>query len=73
MSSENNSYKRIKRPILDAVSTCQAGVLDTLEMELGDKPNWNLVRSRLLRSFGDRGLTGRVLKILGSDIERSQE
>jgi hypothetical protein len=68
MQYEQNSNDRIKRNVLDAVRTCQAGVLDTLEMELGDSSNWKLIRSRLLRSFGDRGLAGRVIEILSFEF-----
>jgi hypothetical protein len=62
--------ERIERNLLDAVRSCQSGVMDTFELELGeDTDKWKFIRSRLLRAFGDRGLSARIVEIL--DVEFS--
>jgi hypothetical protein len=72
---KNDSFKResIQRQMLDAVRTCQAGVMDTFELEFNNSPNWQSVRSRLLRSFGDRGLSGRIIEILDFEFGEGQK
>lgn len=63
-----NEYvrKRVEQNMLDAVNSCRAGVMDTIDLELGDSPNWKFIRARLLRCFGDRGLSGRISDILNA-------
>jgi len=67
MKNESVS-ERIERNMLDSVNSCRAGVMDTVDLELGDKPNWQFIRARLLRSFGDRGLSGRIREILNAEF-----
>ena len=69
MQYDNTKRERIERPMLDAVSSCRAGVLDTFELELGEHPNWKFIRARLLRAFGDRGLAGRIVEILNAEFD----
>ena len=35
-------------------------ILDLAEQEWGHASNWNSIRSRLLKAFGDRGLEGQI-------------
>jgi hypothetical protein len=60
------------RSLLEAINSCRANVLDTIQVELGDQPNWSYVRSRLLRCFGDQGLTGRALEIFAEKSLHTQ-
>jgi len=64
MTNQFSQHERIQRSMLDAVRSCQAGVMDTFELEFSDSPNWKNIRSRLLRCFGDRGLSARITEIL---------
>ncbi len=54
------------KEILEETRRCMARVLDDCELELGDSPRWKLLRSRILSSFGDRGLSGKVIEIINS-------
>lgn len=69
MQIEISKIERIERRMLDAVKSCQTGVLDTFELELGDSPNWRNIRGRLLRCFGDRGLAANIIEILGDELD----
>lgn len=60
--------ERIERDLLDAVDSCRAGIMDTIHLELCDAPNWKFIRARLLRCFGDRGLSGRITEILNTTV-----
>jgi len=55
--------------IREEVRRCMARVLDDCEFEFGDSPKWKFFRSRMLRLFGDRGLEGRVIEIMGGTNE----
>jgi hypothetical protein len=44
--------------ICGAIASCRAEILDALELVLRADSQWSLIRSRILRSFGDRGLSG---------------
>jgi len=51
--------------ISETVKFYQGMILDTFEVELGDDPKrWQYVRSRLLNIMGDRGLMGKLKKVL---------
>jgi hypothetical protein len=73
MEKESLKRDRMERNLLDATRSCQGGVMDTFELELGDSPHWKSIRSRLLRCFGDRGLSARIIEILdfefGGDVK----
>jgi hypothetical protein len=69
VQNEKLEKSRLERNVLDAVDLCRAGVLDTFELELGDNTNWQSIRARLLRSFGDRGLVGRIHEIMESEFK----
>lgn len=55
--------------MLEAVDICRAGVLATFELRLGGDPDWKTIRAMLLRSFGDRGLIGRINEILDAEFQ----
>ena len=62
----NANDRMLHEQMLEAIELCRSHVLDTCQFELGDSPNWSLLRTRLLRAFGDRGLEGRMRAILSS-------
>ncbi|OFZ54734.1 MAG: hypothetical protein A2428_00920 [Bdellovibrionales bacterium RIFOXYC1_FULL_54_43] len=47
-----------------AIDLCRSTVLDAVELEMGDSPAWPPLRGRILRAFGDKGLTRRIIQIL---------
>ncbi|MES2802582.1 MAG: hypothetical protein V4654_08840 [Bdellovibrionota bacterium] len=64
----NTSNKLITETV-EEIQRCMARVLDDCELEIGDSTRWKLLRSRLLKNFGDRGLTGKVREILTNHAE----
>lgn len=56
--------EKILEQLLESVNFYRGVVLDSVEQELGDTPNWKFMRTRILRAFGDRGLEGRICRIL---------
>lgn len=50
--------------IVSAVNTCRNEVLDAVEQEAGKSERWEVLRKRILKAFGDRGLTGRVWTVM---------
>ncbi len=40
-------------------------ILETFEQEVGDQHNWPIIRSRVLRCMGDRGLEGKLRELFG--------
>ncbi len=60
MSIEKQKLDELMR----AVDFCRAVVLDSVEMELVDSDVWPSLRRRILRAFGDFGLTQRIKVIL---------
>ena len=73
MKNENAKRERIEQNILDAVNSCRGGVMDIFQIEIGpENPAWKLIRARLLRAFGDGGLTGRIAEILNTEFGENQ-
>jgi len=68
MQFDKLQIDRIKRNLIDAANSCRGSVLDTFEVECGENPNWQMLRSRLLRAFGDRGLIGRIIEIIDTEL-----
>lgn len=59
-----NQTKYLKEAIDAATGNCRFDVLQTVEQVLGDSPDWQFVRSRLLRIFGTKtGLEARISQI----------
>lgn len=50
--------------LLETIEFYRGLVLDSVELELGESPQWKRLRSRLLKILGDRGLEGRINEIL---------
>lgn len=64
----------VSRQILTAIDFYRSLVLDGCEAELSETKAWPFVRSRILKAFGDKGLTGQVLSILGAEaLENKSE
>jgi hypothetical protein len=63
-----NKYNSELAQILEAVSLYRSIVMDAVEMEVGDSPDWPALRKRLLRAFGDKGLSRRVVEILTGEV-----
>jgi len=50
--------------ILDAIHDCRTSVMHAIEMEVPVEHDWSVIRSKVLRAFGDRGLTMRITEII---------
>jgi len=61
----NDTLKLSK--ILEVIDLYRGIVMDSVEQEFGDHPNWKYLRARLLKAFGDRGLTKRVQDIMNDE------
>jgi hypothetical protein len=57
------------RQVHEVVAFYQGIVLDAVEQEMPDRGRWLALRSRLLRAFGDRGLSNRLREILEAGVE----
>ena len=51
--------------IIEAIDYYRGLIMDIVEQELADQPNWQFVRGRLLKAMGHRGLERRIREILG--------
>jgi hypothetical protein len=51
--------------IASAINDARAEVLNAIEQEVGKSERWEMIRKRILKAFGDRGLTGRVWAVMG--------
>lgn len=60
----NKDQTSIESKLLIEVSKCRSVVLDIIELELGNEPNWRILRSKILKAFGERGLSGKVIETL---------
>lgn len=65
MYNQKNSY--LKEEILEIISLTRGHILDTLEIEIGETRSWKSIRSRILKIMGDRGLEGKILKLLSKN------
>lgn len=58
--------------LLETISLYRGLVLDAVEQDLKDSPNWKFTRSRILKLFGERGLELRIREIMGdAHVQRS--
>lgn len=64
-------YERIYKALLSEIDSCRSQILDLVELECGDSPRWNFLRSRLLRCLGDGGLQGKLLMALEAEIHHT--
>jgi len=66
--------KNIRDSILSAHDLCRAGVMDVAEQALGDSTDWQFVRSRLLRAFGNKaGFEGRIHQIFSRYLPEEEQ
>ena len=72
MKYENEIKYQIEARLCDKNNDCRGRVLDIVEGHLGASPNWKIVRSQLLKLFGERGLGGDIQYILDSAFDGSQ-
>jgi len=64
---ENN--QNTERRLLDALAYYRGLILDSVEQEIGDSPRWKLLRSRLLKYLGERGLEAQIKEITSGNGE----
>ena len=64
-----NQKDRLERQLTDAIDQYRSMVLDPVEQELGSSPCWPHLRKRLLKVFGDRGLSARIQEILKYEFD----
>ena len=60
--------ERIEGQLLEVVDFYRGLILDIVEQELGCTDNWTFVRSRLLKTLGDRGLVGKIKELLSKEF-----
>lgn len=61
--------KKYTQKIIEEIRRSRGFTLDIVELVLGDSPEWKMVRSRLLKIFGERGLEQKILQIMTSDSD----
>jgi hypothetical protein len=69
MNSNTEQKERLIQQFLDAVGFYRGLNLDLAEQELGTSDNWSFVRGRLLKLWGDRGLSGRITEIINREFQ----
>jgi hypothetical protein len=57
-------FEKLKAELIEAIGESRNPILDPVEQELAGTVKWPVVRSRLLKALGERGLEGRVTSIL---------
>ena len=68
MYRTNQKHEILERRLMEVVDQYRSMILDPIEQELGSSPNWKYLRSRLLKALGERGLAGRIVEILHSEL-----
>lgn len=63
----------LQRKLMDVVDQYRSMILDPVEQEMGDSPNWKYIRSRLLKALGDRGLGGRIYEVINTQFSKFNE
>lgn len=53
-------WDKLESEVMEEIDLCQSLVMDASELILGESKEWPFYRSRTLKTFGDRGLRGRV-------------
>jgi hypothetical protein len=53
--------------LLELAASCRSQTLSICELGMGSSPQWKFIRNRLLNIFGERGLQGKILEIMGSE------
>jgi hypothetical protein len=73
MNPKNLLKQRLEQRLLEAIDQYRSIILDPVQQELGDTPNWKFLRSRLLKALGDRGLAGRIRETLSDEFEEKSK
>jgi len=55
--------------LLRALADARSRIIDSVEQEMSDSPRWPVLRSRILKYLGDRGLESRINEILSGQAE----
>lgn len=55
--------------LLKALADARSRIIDSVEQEMSDSPRWPVLRSRILKYLGDRGLEARINEILSGHAE----
>ena len=63
---DKKSTSLLERQLLEVIDQYRSMIIDPIEQEMGDSPNWLYIRSRLLKALGDRGLSGRIREIVAN-------
>ncbi len=61
---QKTTVSQLERQLLEVIDLYRSMIIDPIEQEMGDSPNWQYIRSRLLKALGDRGLSGRIREIV---------
>jgi hypothetical protein len=61
--------KRIERRLHEVVDQYRSMIIDPVEQEMGNNPNWKYLRSRLLKALGERGLSARITEVINSEFQ----
>lgn len=56
--------RKYTQKIIEEIRRSRGFTLDVVELVIGDSPEWKMVRSRLLKIFGERGLEQKILEIM---------
>ena len=62
--SKDQIQRELLFQIYCAIRESQSSILDPIEQELGGEKNWIFIRNRLLNALGERGLSGKISKIV---------
>ncbi len=57
-----------KQELIEMLGFYRGLVLDACEQELGESPRWQVLRSRLLKIFGQRGMEEKILSIMANPL-----
>lgn len=57
----------LKSEIKVAIDFYRGIILDAVEQEFSETPQWPFLRRRLLKALGDRGLSGKIEEIFAKD------
>ena len=69
MQLDNSRMERVLQQCLSAIDYYRGMDLDLSEQEFGEFDNWSFIRGRILKLWGDRGLSGRISAIIKREFE----
>ncbi|WP_413289303.1 hypothetical protein [Bdellovibrio sp. HCB337] len=68
MNQQTPNTISLEKQIKEIIDLYRSMILDAVEQELGDSPNWKFLRGRLLKALGDRGLEGRIIEAIRTNF-----